>query len=188
MVEDVNLGGESTAVDDPFEDVGQPEEPVFKDVSEGPEEERLGGEDTEPEDVGMPAEPAEVEESEESVADEVAEVAAALGADDESVEDSEVSVAPEPLTEPEPEPEPKNKAARRTYLVLEETASGENPEFKQQMTVEAHNAETALKRAFETLVDEDSVASLTLCVIPERFWRWRTVEGRVKTTSTIEIR
>lgn len=173
MVDDVNLGGEP-AVSDPFEDVedGQPEEPVFKDVSGGPEEERLGGIDPEPDDVGMPEEPAEVEEAEESAADETVSVA------------EEVGQVGEALTTEE-EAKPKSKSPQRTYRVFEQDSE---TTFTEQPSVEAHNADTALRIAFQELVGDEPTATRTLCVVPERFWRWQTVEARVTTDTTIEIR
>lgn len=168
MNDDVNLGGEPAEVgveEDVFADVpgdpipdGEPQEPPYKDVSDGPDEERLGGVDDEPEPEPEPDE-------EEPVKDE-----------------------PEAAdAEPEPEPEKPSGSAKRDYLAFEQIEGGDEPVFKLRTTVCAYNGDAATRDAFKELFGDSLGEAKTLVLVPERGWRTRTVEGRAKSNVAIDI-
>jgi hypothetical protein len=118
---------------------------------------------------------------------------------------------PEPAPEPQPEPEPeaeKPKAAKaakakkgggkkgtteRTYVVLQkstvEVVGGSEERWVEAMPegVVAANGEAALRKAYAQLVPEDNGDPVTLCVIPDHYWKPKTVQAKVRHERAVEI-
>lgn len=115
---------------------------------------------------------------------------------------------PEPEPEPEPAPEPpapkakpaskkgggKKGTTERRYVVLQSTTvqvgEGETEERWVEAVPEgivATNGEAALRKAYADLVPEDNGDPVTLCVIPEHYWKPKTVQAKVRHERAVEI-
>lgn len=195
---DLSLGGE-TAADDPFnEPEGAPLPPEPVDVSDGPDEERLGGENAPPEDPepgeetpGDEDSPADYPEPEGEPEPEPEPPAPEPEPPAPEPEDDE----PDPIAaaakeegegEQEPQQDAATKAPVRTYFVLE-GGTPEAEEWRLRTTVVAHNGEGAVRKAYRELYSENPDTQTTLVVVPQSMWRPRQVQGKASQNVSIEI-
>jgi hypothetical protein len=208
--QDLDLG--AAAAPDPAEDplAGVQSEPI-EDVSGAPEEERLGGdgagigepsahevlqEPEEPEDLGVPAEPAVVEEAEEEAAEAAAEAAAAEpepaaepkpvaegGAPEEEAKASEPAAKPQ-ASKGSSSKTKKGKSLERSYQVLR--LSGKAIEYALDKPIPARNGDDAIKKAYTELAKEDG-GTMTLVAIPVGYFKPKKVKGRDKKDYAVVI-
>lgn len=205
---DLGASGEEPAEEDVFagtpadENLGTPAAPI--DLSEAPEEERLGGTDDPP--LTGPPEGSYLADPEEEVQDQAPAVedddlTTAVEEQAEAVQppDTPEDLEPEPEPEPEPEdevpaedPEPANgKSKTRAYVVMEQidTPEGVDGEcFVVSLTVSAHNSEGALRAGFRNVMAAaPETEEARLAVMPESMFKARTVKARHTKDVAIDI-
>lgn len=213
---DIDLGGEEepSTAPDPFAetapdpnaslggDDGEPA-PAIEDVSDAPEEERLGGEGAELDEAAPPPQVSELG-AEEPVAEEPA------APEPEPEPEPAAEPEPEPAAEPEPEPEPaaeepkaeekpkekpkkkpkakKSASPERTYKILVLDEDGQHWEIPAALKegIESKNTEQALREAYNTLSPEAD-ESMTLVAVPGHYWKPRPVKAVPKESRAIQV-
>jgi hypothetical protein len=172
--DDLDLGGgdgEAAAPpgDDPL--AGVEPEATIEDVSDGPEEERLGGEGAA---IGEEPAPGEfMEEPEEP--------------EEPAATEEPAAVAEEPQAEPE-KPKPagkKPKTPPREYEVLR--IAGEEISSPLDKPIKARNGDDAIKEAYKALA-ESSEESMTLVAIPTGYFKPKEVKGKKREDYAVEVK
>lgn len=110
----------------------------------------------------------------------------------------------QPKDEPEPEPKPEPKKGKgkakkgngkkgtseRTYVVLQKFFPDEGePYFREAVKdgVRAGNGEQALRKAYAELVSDESGDAINLVVVPEHYFKVKTVQAKVRHERAVEI-
>lgn len=198
---DFDLGGGS---DDPFAEIpgdpavaaephpvepgdpGSPTNPL--DLSDAPEEERLGGTDAEDADAEGAG---DVGDASSSDPDPFGELSSE---DDEAHEEQvaervpeDIEGAEEPEPEPKPEPEPPKASAeesspKRTYFIIEVL---DDETYKKRAEVQAYNGDAALRHGFQQIATKPG--AMKLLAVAKSNWRVRTVEGRPAAGMTVSL-
>lgn len=213
-VEPGSLGGENPSDAPPPEEVLQDPEELEEPPVEGeplPPAEEVPA-DEEPVEEPEPEPAAEADEPDEEPEPE----AETPVAETEEAQEAPPEPEPEPEAEtPEPEAEePKKPSGRRRrsspkkgkddreYVLLRRTDKGKweeafGPDAKGEhlktgkkdvpTVVVARNGESALRRAYKLLVDDDNPANMTLVATPAPYFRPKTVNGRVHKQTAISI-
>lgn len=205
---DVDLGGgEPVPGDDPFSEtpsdptVGTPQAPI--DLSDAPDEQRLGGVDGEPvepvegefmadpEEAAEPDAEADIPEDTPPPDDPATPVTEPEPGDIEADTPADI---PEDTPPPDPDPAPADgKSAVRNYIVLErlpdpDANGGADAVYAMRAVVEAHNGDGAMRKAYRKLYAEEAPESeVALVVVPESMWRPKKVKGRTKKDMAIDI-
>lgn len=188
--DDLDLGGGDEAAATPGEDplAGVEAEATIQDVSDGPEEERLGGEGAA---IGEEPAPGEfLEEPEESDEEPEPQAAAEEPAAEEPAPppaEEPAAAAEEPQAEPEkPKPTTKKpKTQPREYEVLR--IDGEAISSPLAKPVKARNGDDAIKEAYKALA-ESSEESMTLVAIPTGYFKPKEVKGKKREDYAVEVK
>lgn len=219
--DDLDLGGSDP---DPFAEIpsdpavgeseGEPGTPTNPlDLSDAPDEERLGGMDPEPEptedpvaDVLAAGEPEpEPEEAPSSGDDPFAELPSEpdpdpLDDEDPTLTDPAIAevdpaatpeamlgpgVAHDPPPDPEPEPEDEDDAPRsdKRRYFIIEVVDDEN--YRKRYEVDAYNAEAALRKSYPEIVTEPG--EMKLIAVAATNWRVRTVQGKQTSGMSVSL-
>lgn len=164
--------------DNPSEEEEIPADPDDRDAAPDPDEEYPQAEAGEPDDVGVPAEPPEVEEAELAEAKEVEEKPKRKGRKKGKGKKS------------------SSNNGMRGYIILREGSRPgtwaevfEREDPDKPVTITQRNGKAALREAYRLLAAEESEPqSYKLLAIPETQWTLREVAGRVHKQTAISIK